>query len=145
MIEDKLLPAKIFRVFKDKLPSIKTYNRRLLDDNDFREKVNAAYEVIFDDLHAQLEDISCMSATDAILKYGNINNPEDVDFKEAAEFKKSRIDTLKFSLARLAAVLSRKYNVKQQIEHTGQLESQYTFVLPDYSKPTKTIDVKLGD
>ena len=134
MVDDKLLPAQIFTRFKDTLPSLRTFNRRLIDDPEFREKVNACYEVIFDDLHVQLEEISMMSATKAILAYSDVTESDEVDFREAAEFKKSRIDTLKFSLAKLASVLSRKYNSKQLIEHTGQIENRQVFVLPDYVK-----------
>ena len=124
-------PASIFREHADKLPSIRTFNRKQIDDADFKEKVDAAYTVIYQIKQSELNDLT--SKTTSELKPG-------VDFKEAAEWKKSRIDALKFELGKLAGVFSRRYDKKTVVEHTGELENKFTFVIPNYASSTKLIE-----
>lgn len=128
---DGLEPATIFKLHSDKLPSIRTFNRKQIDDPEFKEKVDAAYTVIYQIKQAELNDLT--SKTTSELK-------PDIEFKEAAEWKKARIDALKFELGKLAGVFSRRYDKKQVIEHQGELDNKFTFVIPDYSKTERIIN-----
>lgn len=146
-------PALIFRKYADQLPSLRTFNRKQLDDPEFKEKVDAAYTVIYQIKQAELSELTSLSAKAAIEKYGTLTieeQAEGVDFKSAAEFKKSRIDALKFELGKLAGVFSRRYDKKQTVEHTGNVQSEYKLVLPNWAASSahsitsdkgKTIDV----
>lgn len=125
------MPAIIFREHADKLPSIRTFNRKQIDDPVFKEKIDAAYTVIYQQLQAELTELT--SKTTSELK-------PDVDFKEAAEWKKTRVDALKFELGKLAGVFSRRYDKKQTIEHQGAVENSFKFVIPDYSS-NRIIDI----
>ena len=123
-------PAIIFREHADMLPDIRTFNRRQVTDGVFKEKIDAAYTVIYQIKQAELNELTGKLTSE--LKPG-------VDFKEAAEWKKARIDALKFELGKLAGVFSRRYDKKQVIEHQGELDNKFTFVIPNYAD-TKTIE-----
>lgn len=118
-------PAIIFRENSAKLPSLRTFNRKQVDDPDFKERVDAAYTVIYQIKQAELNELT--SKTTSELK-------PDVDFKEAAEWKKARIDALKFELGKLAGVFSRRYDKKQSIELSGESNQTIRFVLPEWTK-----------
>ena len=140
-------PTNIIRENSDKLPSESSFHRRQIDDLDFREKVDIAYTCQYQQMKAELHELTSLSAMAAMDKYGTLASGEEVDFKSAAEFKKSRIDAIKFELGKLAGTFSKRYDKKQTLEVTGQLESQHTFVLPDYValQASRTIDIEDGD
>jgi len=144
-------PTNIFEDNSKELPSIRTFYRHQLEDTDFREQVDQAYTIQYQQMKAKLNQISQMSALAVLEKFGTLAAGEDPEFKSAAEFKKSMIDTYKFELGKLAGTFSRRYDKKTQIEMSGELSNQTTFVLPNYIEMAKkladhkVIDIKDDD
>lgn len=134
MIINKLLPATIFNKYPDQLPSQRTYERRRADDQDFSNKINMAYGVIFDHYHGQLEELSSMSPVEAYIHYGKAKSPEDVDFKDANSWWQGRIRVLTTNVTTVSGILSKKYDKKQQVEVKGEVDNKHIFVFPDYVK-----------
>lgn len=130
-----LEPALIFRKHEDKLPSLRTFNRRQVDDLEFKEKVDAAYTVIYQIKQAELSDLTAKATSEL---------RPDLEFREAAEYKKTRVDALKFELGKLAGVFSRRYDKKTTIEHQGTTTSAIQFILPEWTKH-RVIDVEKDD
>jgi len=127
-------PSNIFKDNADKLPDIRTFHRRQIDDVEFREKVDAAYTVQYQMLKAELHELSTKTTSQIL---------PDADFKEAAEYKRTRIDALKFELGKLAGVFSRRYDKKQTLEiDSGSLGPSFTFIIPDYSADKEQISSK---
>lgn len=146
-MSEGMQPTEVFRLYADKLPSYKTFARRQVDDLEFKARVDAAYEVIFNLQITELDEITKMTAYEVMAKYGKTRSGDNKEFAEAAEFKKSRIDVLKYSIAKIASIFSSRFNPKQTIEHTGNAAG-ITFVIADYSSQNlkeKIIDAKIED
>lgn len=123
-------PATIFRTHADKLPSLRTFNRKQIDDAEFKEKVDAAYTVIYQLKQAEMTELTSKLASE--LRPGH-------DFKEVEAWRRARLDALKFELGKLAGVFSRRYDKKQTVEHTGNVSNECRLVLPNWANQEKII------
>lgn len=123
-------PAHIFKKYSSELPSLRTFNRKQLDDAIFRDKVDAAYTVIYQMKMAEMDTLSSGVAS---------SHFPGVDFKEAEAALKRRIDTLKFDLGKMAGTMSKRFNTKQVVEHTGSVDSNITYVIANYTKNTEKV------
>lgn len=126
MEEELLLVEQVCKKYPKDTPAPRSVYRWSADNEEFNERLNSAYTVWLMSKVAELEEISTTPATELW---------PNLEFREAAEAKKSRIDTLKFSLGKMAPVLSKRFSSKSTVEHTGSVENTIEIKVLDYGKP----------
>lgn len=106
-----LLPEQICKKYPTKVPHITTIYRYQRSHPDFEEEMNKAYGCWLMSKHAELEYISTAPLTELF--------PELEDRRDAYEARRARIDALKFTLGKMAPVLSARFNKVTKVENTG--------------------------
>lgn len=136
MLKEALFPEQVFKKYPDKFPVDRTYYRYLAKTPEFKQEVVEARGHVFGKLHAELQELSLMSDKEAFIHYGKAQPHEidDIDYKEASNFRVYRIRQIQFDLAKMAPVLTQEYNQKLQVEHSGQTTNQFEFLLADFTK-----------
>ena len=110
MIEERLLPAQVLKKYPDKTPHLRKLYEWQANKPEVREQIDEAYEAVIQLWHCELEELS---SPDWCEKHLN----EFSDYKMAFEARRARLDALKFTLGKLAGVLSRRWTSKQVVEH----------------------------
>ncbi len=124
MCEELLLVEQVCKKYPLKTPHPRNVYLWASEDADFGERINHAYTVW---LMSKIEELEYISTTDSKLLF-----PEIEDFRERSEARRCRIDTLKFSLGKMAPILSKRFSVKQEVHHSG--DAGIVFNIVDYSK-----------
>lgn len=132
---------------KDSFPSLSTYYRQLRKDEQLKADTEQAREIVFDLKAVELERLSLMSDREAFVHYGKAKAHEvdDIDYKEASNFRVYRIRQIQYELAKIAPVLTKKYNQKLQVEHSGETKNQFEFLLADFTKSTAEQQINVID
>lgn len=112
-------------------PSIRSVYRWQNEHKEFKDMMDAAYSAYLDSLFVELRDLNNKTATEIF---------PDVEFREAAEAAKRKADTLKFTLGKLAPVMSNRFDKASKIQHEGKVQGP-NIVIQSYS----TKDVKNED
>lgn len=116
------------RIYKDEMPNSKSVYRAEAKDPEFHEEMSKAYELFF---QRKVEELEYLSKTDSRELYPNMD-----DFRERAEARRIRIDTLKFELGKLAPMMTKRWQSSTKVEHSGKMEGPQ-IVIQSYS----TLDV----
>lgn len=117
--------AAICRTYPNEVPDVKTIYRAQVKDEEFASKMTEAYTCYYMQLIGELDEISKALPSEM---YPN------VDFKEAEATLKRRQDGLKYSIAKLAPILSSRFDKAQKVEHTGEIkDSGPKYVIMDYA------------
>ena len=105
------------RMFKGQVPHSKSVYRWQKENQEFKDMMTDAYVLFFERKLEELEYISKASLADLY--------PDIKDQRERFEARRTRLDTLKFELGKLAPVLTNRFNSKQrvEIEHSGNMPS----------------------
>lgn len=122
-VEDGMTVNECCRRYPDKTPDAKTFYRWEAADDELYEQMNRAYGTW---LMVKVDELERISTTDSTELYPHIE-----DFRERSEARRCRIDTLKFSLGKMAPILSKRFNTKQVVEHSGEVSSIH---IVDYGK-----------
>lgn len=121
--------AEICKKWPDKVPCVKTVQRKAREDEFFAEALAEANGVLYAEKEAELNRLSKATASEIY--------PE-VEFREAEAALKRRIDALKFSLQRLAPLKSNLYEAKAtKVEHKGlpkEVDTGPKFLILNYSQ-----------
>lgn len=137
-VADGMTVAEICdRKFKDITPDSRTVYKWRPKHPEFDEQLHQAYETHFLRKYEEMEEITQKSAKELY---------PDLEFKEAAEARRARLDVLKFALGKMAPVLARRtFSSKVEVEHSGEVKGP-TIQIMSYSKPiVDAIDGELGD
>lgn len=122
------------RKFPNDLPSVRTITNHMVKDPEFDLEVSRAYTVLYMKRMSELESLSTITTGELC---------PGLDFREAAEYKKSRIDAIKFLLGKMAPTLSRKFDRISKSEVLHQIEDKRPVIInyyqPDEEEP-KLID-----
>jgi hypothetical protein len=111
MCDEGLLIGTICRKYPTQTPAPKTFYRWESEDPELYDRVSQAYYVW---LMGKMEELEYVSTTDSRILF-----PEIEDFRERSEARRVRLDTLKFSLGKMAPILSKRFSPKQEVHHTG--------------------------
>lgn len=114
-IEDGLTLTEVCRKYKDKVPCRRTVLNMQKDNPEFKEAMDFAYYCFIQGKIDELEHISTASLTELY---------PDLEYKEAAEARRAKLDTLKFLTAKLAPALSTRWDKSTKVEHSGAIEGQ---------------------
>lgn len=101
------------RLFKDSLPPSTSVYRWQNEHPDFDKKLTVAYVSHFMRKYEELEYITRATLAELF--------PDISDQRERFEARRTRVDTLKFSLGKLAPVLTNRFKTTQtlEVEHKG--------------------------
>lgn len=109
-----------------------TVYKEYTHDPAFRDLMYTAYFAYVMSKESRLNEIALLTASEA---YPNL------DFREAEAKLKREVDILKFTVAKVAPILSPAFDKKVHVEHTGQVNQGITLVLDNYYIPsTVTVD-----
>ena len=100
-------------------------------DESFQKRLDDAYAIYVFGLIDELERISTAPIAELY--------PE-LDFKSACEARRTRIDVLKFTAAKLAPVLSKRFDRAQKIDVSGEITLPTINVLT-FSESNKIKDI----
>jgi len=128
------------RRFKEITPSSATVYRWERKYKTFKENLTASYDIFF---QRKLEELEFISTEPAASLY------PDLDYKERAEARRARLDTLKFELGKLAPVMAKRFRETRKVEHTGGIDGPPIFVIQNYAVKSLeegiTVDEEGGD
>lgn len=111
MESEALLLEQICKKYPDQVPTIRAIYKYQSNHPEFEERVNKAYGVWLMAKHAELEYVSTAPLTELF--------PGLEDKRDAYEARRARIDALKFTLGKMAPVLSARFNKVTKVEQTG--------------------------
>lgn len=101
-----------------------TVYKEQLEDKDFASTMDTAYSCYVMAKQSELNEIANTSASEAY---------PDLDFREAEATLKRKVDALKFTLAKVAPHLSKRYDKVSKVEHSGKMDTGITVILSDFS------------
>jgi hypothetical protein len=135
---------QITKKWPDKVPSYEHIIRTSLNDPEFRDNYNDAYTILLlrrlDELNELTDENWCK---DRLAQF-------DGDYKLAFEARRTKLDTLKFVLGKMAPVLSKRFDKVQNINVSGVDTGPKYAVINYYAndKPVldkQTVNVIEGD
>ena len=135
MEEEGLLVEQVCRKYPDDTPHPKTVYKWGAENTEFAARLNTAYTVWLMARVMEMETISTKPACELW---------PDLDFKEAEATRKARLDTLKFTLGKMAPILSKRFNTKQVIEHSGTVDAPQ-ILITNYSTPELTKGITIDE
>ena len=125
-VADGLTVAEVCRKHKAKCPDSKTVYRWSHKHPEFSEQLNDAYQSW---LMSKLDELEELSTAKLDL------NDYDGDYKMAFEARRARMDALKFTLGKMAPILSTRFNTKQTVQHEGLENLGPQIVIQSYATP----------
>lgn len=120
MEDECLLVEQVCNKYPTQTPAVRNVYQWAADDPEFHARISQAYTVWLMSRIAELEYVSTAPAS--------VLFPDLEDNKDRYEARRARIDALKFMLGKMAPVLSQRFQVKQQVEHTGDALVTYNIV-----------------
>lgn len=102
--------AEIHRKWPDKTVKPNTVYKKAMEDPEWDEELNKGYSLWH---YCKLEELDRLSTGLASELYPN------AEFREAEAALKRRIDTLKFSLGKMAPIMAKRFDKAQVIDHKG--------------------------
>jgi hypothetical protein len=124
-IMEGMTPAAICRKYPTKTPEIKTFYNWQLKDPDLKDEISDAYYVYYQIMADELIKVSSGLASELY---------PGVEFREAEAALKRRMDAIKFTMGKMAPVMTNRMTAKQQVEHSGEMSSIH---IVDYSTKDK--------
>ena len=122
--EEDLLVEQACKKYKESLPDARTIYRWSSKHEEFAAMMDAAYTTWLMSRMSELNEISSKPAQDLF--------PE-LDFKAAEATRKARMDALKYTLAKMAPILSKRFHTSSKIEHTGKVDAP-TIIIKSYAE-----------
>lgn len=124
--------AEMKRKWPDKLPDAKNIYKKSLSDPEWAERLDQGYTLWY---YAKMEELDKLSNGLACELY-----PE-AEFREAEAALKRRIDTLKFSLGKMAPVMAKRFDKTVKVEHSGDSVGPQILIM-DYSVSEEEVKAK---
>lgn len=112
-----------------------TIYKEQLKDKEFNELMDIAFSCHLMAKSTEFDEVCNVSASEAY--------PE-LEFREAAELLKRKVDGLKFILSKLAPQHSKRWDRAQKVEHSGQ-QAGITIVLSDFHMQEPIVSVTDSD
>tara|TARA_R100001143_G_C3352127_1_gene130155 strand:- start:1442 stop:1960 length:519 start_codon:yes stop_codon:yes gene_type:complete len=122
----------IVKKWPDQVPAYETIVRASNKDEEWAERVNQAYGLLLMRRVDELNELASMPAREMF--------PEIEDWREANECKRAKIDALKFTLGKMAPVLSKRFDKAQKVEVEGGAGLPQLAVINYYADAPKAID-----
>lgn len=117
------------RKYKDETPDSKSVYRHARNNEEFRNQLNESYELFF---MRKIEEIEYVSSTDSLTLYPHLS-----DARERFEARRTRLDTLKFLVGKMAPMFSERFTTTAKIEHKGELKGP-NIVIQSYATEIAT-------
>jgi len=105
--------SEICRKYPEEVPDSKTIYKRSMTDEDFKKRMDDAYTILMMQYNDQLKDIS---RPEWVIENLHLFND---DPKIAFEARRAKMDDLKFTLGKLAPILSKRFDKASKIEIEG--------------------------
>lgn len=112
--------ATICRKWTDQVPDPKQIYRAGAKNDEFSKRLNEAYGVLMMHRMDKFHEIASTPATELF--------PKIQDWREASQCKKDVIDELKFTLAKMAPILSNRFKQVQEVNVTGDMKSEISVI-----------------
>lgn len=111
-LESGITPHQLAKKYPDKTPDPATIYRFCDKDEEFNNRMNTAYTSWMMGLIAENDYISQTPSTELYPK---------LEFKEAEATRKARMDFLKFTLGKMAPILSKRFDkaAKVEVDHNN--------------------------
>lgn len=132
MEEEALFVEQIVRKYgkKENLPSSKTIHRYAARNADFYDRITAAYNTMLMAKVAEYDDVGKTPASELY---------PSLPYTEARDTKNARLKVLYDVINRVAPILNRRFSLKQEVEHKGNVNNNFTIEMADYTQ-TKVIE-----
>lgn len=124
--------ATVCRKYADRLPSESAIKKAQIRDKDFFEAVSVAYDSYVQSKLAEIEKLSLEPTPKEIVESGN---KQAVSAYHAD--KRARIDVLKFIIAKVAPMLSKRWEAidKNKDKELSQTNIGAQYVIQNYANP----------
>lgn len=120
---ENLLIEQIYKKYPDKTPNPKTIYRYQAKHPEFEERINHSYNVWLMSKISELEHVSSASLGELF---------PNLDQKDAYEARRARMDALKFTLSKMAPILSTRWSKTSSAEHKGLEDVGSKIVIMNY-------------
>lgn len=143
--EEGMSVAAICKKWPDRFPSYATVMRWRKSNKDFAKSLDEVYRIkmyaMLDELLDLTEEEGSITVDSIKEKYPNLTTPSDINNQIKIELARirNRIDTLKYTLQRVAPRIVPEFSEQREIKHTVKQEIEHKdasngIVIVNYSK-----------